>query len=38
MSDETKEKLKEAGKVLAKQCLTALVTFASVVIALMLGA
>ena len=37
MTDETKEKIKDAGKVLLKQCITALVTFGSVVLALFLG-
>lgn len=38
MTDETKEKIKSAGKVLLKECLRALVTFGSVVVALLLGA
>lgn len=37
MTDETKQKLKNAGKVLLKECLKALVTFGSVVVALFLG-
>lgn len=37
MTDDTKEKIKAAAKVLAKQCISALVTFGSVVIALWLG-
>ena len=37
MTDETKEKVKEATKVLLKETLRALVTFGSVVIALLLG-
>lgn len=38
MTDENKEKVKAAAKILAKEVLRALVTFGSVVVAMLLGA